>query len=38
MQLKMQIKQPIHYCNNIRMKLNLNKMSSIEYRTHFYNN
>ncbi|MGV0980062.1 IS3 family transposase [Empedobacter falsenii] len=38
MQLKMQIKQPIHYYNNIITKLNLNKMSSIEYRTHFYNN
>lgn len=37
-QLKKEIKQYIYYYNNERIKLNLNKMSPIEYRTHFYNN
>ncbi len=37
-QLKKEIKQYIYYYNNERIKSNLNKMSPIEYRTHFYNN
>ena len=37
-QLKMEIKQYIYYYNHKRTKSNLNKMSPIEYRTHFYNN
>lgn len=36
--LKKEIKQYIHYYNNDRIKSNLNKMSPIEYRTHFYKN
>ncbi|MBQ0148973.1 MAG: IS3 family transposase, partial [Flavobacteriaceae bacterium] len=28
----------IYYYNNDRIKSNLNKMSPIQYRTHFYNN
>ena len=37
-QLKKEIKQYIYYYNNERIKSNLNKLSPIEYRTHFYNN
>ena len=37
-QLKKEIKQYIYYYNNVRIKSNLNKMSPIQYRTHFYNN
>ena len=37
-ELKKEIKQYIYYYNNDRIKSNLNKMSPIEYRTHFYNN
>lgn len=37
-QLKKEIKQYIYYYNNERIKSNLNKMSPIEYQTHFYNN
>ncbi|WP_311394779.1 IS3 family transposase [Empedobacter stercoris] len=37
-QLKKEIKQYIYYYNNERIKSNLNKMSPIKYRTHFYNN
>ena len=37
-QLKKEIKQYIYYYNNERIKSNLNKMSPIQYRTHFYNN
>ena len=37
-QLKREIKQYIYYYNNDRIKSNLNKMSPIQYRTHFYNN
>ena len=37
-QLKMEIKQYIYYYNHKRIKSNLNKMSPIQYRTHFYNN
>lgn len=37
-ELKNEIKQYIHYYNNVRIKSNLNKMSPIQYRTHFYNN
>lgn len=36
-QLKNEIKQYIYYYNNDRIKSNLNKMSPIQYRTHFYN-
>ena len=32
------LKQYIYYYNNDRIKSNLNKMSPIQYRTHFYNN
>ena len=35
--LKNEIKQYINYYNNERIKSNLNKMSPIQYRTHFYN-
>lgn len=37
-QLKRDIKKYIKYYNNERIKLNLNGMSPIEYRTHFYQN
>ena len=37
-ELKNEIKQYIYYYNHKRTKSNLNKMSPIEYRTHFYNN
>ena len=36
-ELKKEIKQYIYYYNNERIKSNLNKMSPIQYRTHFYN-
>ncbi|MDM1772720.1 IS3 family transposase [Acinetobacter indicus] len=36
-ELKKEIKQYIYYYNNDRIKSNLNKMSPIQYRTHFYN-
>lgn len=37
-QLKKEIKQYIIYYNNKRIKSNLNKMSPIQYRTHYYQN
>ena len=37
-ELKNEIKQYIYYYNNERIKSNLNKLSPIQYRTHFYNN
>jgi len=37
-QLKTDIKQYIKYYNNERIKLNLNGMSPIEYRAHYYQN
>ena len=37
-QLKNEIHQYIKYYNNERIKSNLNKMSPIKYRTHFYQN
>jgi len=37
-QLKKEIKDYINYYNNERIKLNLNGMSPIEYRTHYYQN
>ena len=37
-ELKRKIKEYIQYYNNGRIKSNLNKMSPIQYRTHFYNN
>ena len=37
-ELKNEIKKYIYYYNNERTKSNLNKMSPIQYRTHFYNN
>lgn len=37
-ELKNEIKQYIYYYNNERTKSNLNKMSSILSRTHFYTN
>ena len=36
--LKHQIKQYINYYNNERIKSNLNKMSPIQYRAHYYQN
>ncbi len=36
-ELKHEIKKYIYYYNNIRTKSNLNKMSPIQYRTHFQN-
>ena len=36
-ELKNEIKKYIYYYNNERTKSNLNKMSPIQYRTHFYN-
>ncbi|MEN5132558.1 IS3 family transposase [Elizabethkingia anophelis] len=35
-QLKKEIKDYINYCNNERIKLNLNGMSPIQYRAHYY--
>ena len=37
-QLKQEIKEYIIYYNNERIKSNLNKMSPIKYRTHYYQN
>ena len=37
-QLKNEIKQYIYYYNNDRIKSNLNKMSPIKYRAHYYQN
>lgn len=37
-QLKKEIKKYIAYYNNERIKSNLNKMSPIKYRTHYYKN
>lgn len=37
-QLKNDIKKYINYYNNERIKLNLNGMSPVEYRTQFYQN
>jgi len=37
-QLKTEIKQYINYYNNERIKSNLNKMSPIKYRAHYYQN
>jgi transposase InsO family protein len=37
-QLKREIKQYINYYNKIRIKSNLNKMSPIQYRAHYYQN
>ena len=37
-QLKNEIDEYIKYYNNERIKLNLNKMSPIKYRTHYYQN
>ena len=37
-QLKQEIKDYINYYNNDRIKSNLNKMSPIQYRTHYYQN
>lgn len=37
-ELKQEIKEYIHYYNNDRIKSNLNKMSPIQYRTHYCQN
>lgn len=37
-QLKNEIDEYIHYYNNDRIKSNLNKMSPIQYRAHYYQN
>lgn len=37
-ELKKEIKEYIYYYNEVRIKSNLNKMSPIQYRTHFYYN
>jgi transposase InsO family protein len=37
-ELKDEIKKYISYYNNVRIKSNLNKMSPIQYRTHYYQN
>ena len=37
-QLKQEIEEYINYYNNDRIKSNLNKMSPIQYRTHYYQN
>lgn len=37
-ELKREIKQYINYYNSIRIKSNLNKMSPIQYRAHYYQN
>lgn len=37
-QLKQEIKEYILYYNNLRIKSNLNKMSPIQYRAHYYQN
>jgi putative transposase len=36
--LKKEIEQYINYYNNVRIKSNLNKMSPIQYRAHYYQN
>jgi transposase InsO family protein len=38
LQLKKEIKEYINYYNNDRIKLNLNGMSPIQYRAHYYRN
>ena len=37
-ELKREIEQYISYYNNVRIKSNLNKMSPIQYRAHYYQN
>ncbi|MFV8394129.1 IS3 family transposase [Flavobacterium sp. LB2P6] len=37
-ELKREIKQYINYYNSVRIKSNLNKMSPIQYRAHYYQN
>ena len=37
-ELKREIKKYINYYNSIRIKSNLNKMSTIQYRAHYYQN
>ena len=37
-ELKQEIEQYINYYNNVRIKSNLNKMSPIQYRAHYYQN
>lgn len=37
-QLKKEIEEYIYYYNNERIKSNLNKMSPIQYRAHYYQN
>ena len=37
-ELKREIKQYINYYNDVRIKSNLNKMSPIQYRAHYYQN
>lgn len=37
-ELKVEIKKYISYYNNVRIKSNLNKMSPIQYRAHYYQN
>ena len=37
-QLKKEINEYINYYNNERIKSNLNKMSPIQYRVHYYQN
>ena len=37
-ELKREIEQYIRYYNNVRIKSNLNKMSPIQYRAHYYQN
>jgi putative transposase len=37
-QLKQEIDKYINYCNNERIKSNLNKMSPIKYRAQYYQN
>jgi putative transposase len=37
-ELKREIKQYINYYNSVRIKSNLNKMSPIQYRAHYYKN
>ena len=37
-QLKKEINEYINYYNNERIKSNLNKMSPIQYRAHYYQN
>ena len=37
-ELKKEISEYIYYYNNVRIKSNLNKMSPIQYRAHYYQN